>query len=125
MYSYIHRHPEKFFYEGLKDQLNIQSNDPIINTYYGNVIIRCVPILDFLNNRYIELNVVSPKSDEFLDRINTLYKYYTNPIAYVYNSLMYYNNKFISDNNITNKSKKNRLVNILKSIFQFLQIIFI
>ena len=74
-YSYIHRHPEKFFYEGLKDQLNIQSNDPIINTYYGNVIIRCVPILDFLNNRYIELNLMSPKSDEFLDRINTLYKY--------------------------------------------------
>jgi hypothetical protein len=38
------------------EQVNAQASDHLINTYYSNMLMRCVPFLYFLNNRYIELN---------------------------------------------------------------------
>lgn len=118
--QYIRLHPEKFFNEGIKEHLNTQSNDYLINTYYGNMFMRCVPVLDFLNNRYIELNVQSIEAENLLDTLNHLYKFHNNPISYVYNSLIYYNNKFQQPANpsnmnidLTNKFKKKRLFSIL------------
>ncbi len=122
-HNYIRKNQENFFYEGFKEQLNIQSNDSVINTYYGSVISRCVPVLDFINNRYIELNTQSQESDSLLDQLNALYKFYSSPISYVYNSFIYYNNKFEMSLNspnpqmelMVNKSKKKRLLFILAS----------
>ena len=110
--QYIQVHQEKFLYEGLKEQLNIQSNEPLINTYYGNVIMRCVPVLDFLNNRYVELgSLQSLEADSLLDKLNILFKFHGNRVSYVYNTFMYYNNKF--ETKMVNKSKKKRLLHIL------------
>lgn len=107
--QYIRMHPEKFFYEGLKEKIkNVQLNDPIINTYYGNMPMRCVPILDFLNNRYIEHDIQSTEGDSLIDTLNLLYKFHGNRISYVYNTLMYYNNRF--EANPTNKQKKTRIL---------------
>lgn len=84
-----------------------------INTYYGNVILRCVPILDYLNNRYIELPAYSPEAEQLLDNLNILYRFHSNPISYIYNSFMYYDQKFHSTNSDLNRSKKKRLFQIL------------
>jgi hypothetical protein len=115
-------HPDKLFYEGTKEQLNIQSSDShmCINTYYGSMILRCVPILDYLNNRYLEMKQPSLSNDaeSFLDTMNHLYKFHNNPIAYVYNSLVYYNSKFeqfYSTFETTLRFKKRRLLNILSN----------
>ena len=131
---YIRAHPEKFSNEGIREQLNIipgggsggaslsASNDNQINTYYGNVILRCVPILEFLNNRYIEFGTHSPEAESLLDNLNVLFKFHTNPISYVYNSLMYYDAKFSSSTAnpadlALNRSKKRRLFNILACMY--------
>lgn len=116
--QYIRSHPEKFHNEGLKEELNMASNENLINTYYGNIFMRCVPVLDFLNNRYIELDYQSSDAENLIDKLNVLYKYHHNPISYVYNSLIYYNGKFqTTSNSMVNKSKRKRLFNILKCNF--------
>lgn len=89
---------------------------------------RCVPVLDFLNSRYIELNYQSNESDALLDTLNSLFKFHHNPISYVYNSLVYYNSKFekynardpnqMDSDDFDNASnlKKRRLLNIITGI---------
>jgi hypothetical protein len=101
-------------------------NEMQINTYYGNMIMRCVPVLDFLNSRFIELNYRSTESDNLLDTLNCLFKFHHNPISYVYNSLVYYNSKFekytapnqmdSDDFDYSSNLKKKRLLNILTGI---------
>jgi hypothetical protein len=121
--QYISMHPDKLFYEGTKEQLNIQSTDShmCINTYYGSMILRCVPILDYLNNRYLEMKqpASTNDADSLLDTLNHLYKFHNNPIAYVYNSLVYYNSKFeqfYSTFDMTLRFKKKRLLSILSGL---------
>lgn len=79
-----------------------------------------MPVLDFLNNRYIELKSQSASAENLLDHLNHLYKFHNNPISYVYNTYMYYNNKFQSGTGIgldmLNRSKKKRLFFILTGI---------
>ena len=116
--QYTRRHPEKFFYEGIKDAVKAQSSDHLINTYYSNVFMRCVPVLDFLNSRYVELNFQSPESETLMDSLNDLYRFHSNPIAFVYNTLIYYNSKF-ETLGVTNNSKKKRLFSILASKLAF------
>lgn len=111
-------HPEKFFYEGMKEQINIQTDELVLNTYYGNMPMRCVPVLDFLNNRYIEHEQQSLEGDSLLDNLNQLYKFHGNKISYVYNTLVYYNNRFELDQ--VNKLKKKRLLNIITSMTEHL-----
>ncbi|CAF0729586.1 unnamed protein product [Brachionus calyciflorus] len=117
--QYIQTHPEKFYYEGLREKCNIPINETIINTYYGNLIMRCVPVLDFLNNKYIEMTSRSDEAENLLDKLNHLYKFHNNPLSYVYNTCMYYNNKFQNTNNSTmgydllSRNKKKRLFFIL------------
>ncbi len=74
--------------------MNATSNETQINTYYGNMILRCVPVLEFLNNRYIEVNYRSEDSDNLLDALSRLFKFYPNPLSYVFNSLIYYSSKY-------------------------------
>ena len=106
-------------YEGIKEQIGVQSSDSIINTYYGNLLIRCVPVLDFLNNRYIEIKEQSREMDQLLDYLNNLYVFNSNQLSYVYNSLLYYNNKFEATSinesgaEVFDNSKKKRLLKIL------------
>lgn len=118
---YIRTHAEKFANEGIREKLNMISTLPPsaensqINTYYGNLVMRCVPVLDFLNNRYIELGVRSSDAESLLDNLNVLYKFHNNPISYVYNTFMYYDNKFRAGANdaTLSSSKKRRLFNIV------------
>ncbi|RNA27996.1 mediator of RNA polymerase II transcription subunit 23 isoform X2 [Brachionus plicatilis] len=115
--QYIQTHPEKHFFENLKEKCNVPINEAILNTYYGNLMLRCLPVLGFLNSRYIELKSQSNSADNLLDQLNHLYKFHNNPISYVYNTFMYYNNKFQSNNtmgiDMVNRSKKKRLFFIL------------
>ncbi len=113
--QYIRMHPEKFFFEGIKERINVVSNEPIINTYYGSMPMRCVPILDFLNCRFIEHTGQSVDAENLMDTLNNLYKFHGNRISYVYNSLIYYNEHFKG----TNLPKKKRLLFILAGNFNF------
>lgn len=114
--QYIRMHPEKFFYEGLKEKINAQSAETVINTYYGNMPMRCAAVLDFLNNRYIEhdASLATPDTDQALDQLNQLYKFHGSRISYVYNTLVYYNGLFDADQ--SRKAKKKRLLQILAGI---------
>ena len=108
-------HPDKFLYEGIKEKLNVQAaHDIVFNTYYGNTILRCVPVLDFINNRYIEMNYTSSEADTLIDSLNGLFRFHHNPVSYVYNALLYYNKKF-ENAPFEVKQKKRRLLNILIS----------
>lgn len=117
--QYIQKYPEYHFFENFKEKCNVPINEAIINTYYGNTILRCLPMLDFLNNRYIELKKQSDSADKLLDQLNRLYKFSNNPISYVYNTFMYYNNKFQHCSGLgidmVNRNKKKRIFFILTS----------
>lgn len=106
--QYMSMHPEGFFFEGIKERINVMSNEPTINTYYGCMPLRCVPIIDFLNHRFIEHTNQSIDTENLMGTLNNLYKFHGNRISYVYNSLMYYNECYAA-----NKAKKKRLLFIL------------
>ena len=113
--QYMKLHPEKFLYEGIKEKLNAQTtHDILFHTYYGNTILRCVPVLDFINNRYIEMNYQSNEADTLIDSLNGLFRFHHNPVSYVYNALLYYNSKFENAPHDV-KKKKQRLLKILTS----------
>jgi mediator of RNA polymerase II transcription subunit 23 len=78
---------------------------------------RCIPLLDFLNNRYMELNQQTAEADALLDSLNRLYKFHSNPISYVYNSLIYYKqlNESVTYTDDVFKLKKKRIFSILSS----------
>lgn len=135
--QYMRKHPERFANEGIREQLNMLPSTTLnessgaqgqgqggsggqFNTYYGSVVLRCVPVLEFLNNRYVELASSQPclEAESLLDNLNMLFKFHSNPVSYVYNSLMYYDAKFSSSSQqpdlaALNRAKKRRLFNIL------------
>lgn len=96
-YQFVSTHPDRMFHEGLKEQLGhtgpYVSESQLINTYYTHTIVRCIPVLDFLNSRYLELGQIVPDADSLLNFMNQLFKFHPNPIAFAYQTLMYYNKR--------------------------------
>jgi hypothetical protein len=76
---------------------------------------RLIPVIDYLNNRYMDLNVQSNEADQLFDFLNQLYKFHSNPISFVYNSLIYYTRAQANNPQLelVNKLKKKRLFSIL------------
>jgi hypothetical protein len=68
-------------------------------------------VLDFLNNRYVEHEGQCAEADQLMDQLNQLYKFHTNRVSYVYNTLIYYGGCFEADP--SRKAKKKRLLHIL------------
>jgi hypothetical protein len=107
----------------LREQLNVaqspSSNESnAINVYYGCTIMRFIPLLDYVNYRYMELNQHVAEADPLLDSLNRLYKFHSNPISFVYNSFMYFRNG--SNENLNTSQSDEALKMKRKKIFQIL-----
>jgi mediator of RNA polymerase II transcription subunit 23 len=96
--KFISMHPDKFFYDGIKESLGISSsatnNDMAISSNYGNFVLRCLPVLDYLNCRCLEIRRTSKETDQLLDLLNKLYKFNYNSLSFVYNTFYYYDSIF-------------------------------
>lgn len=77
-------YPEKF----LSDEITT----PVC---FGNVCLRFLPVLDVVIHRLIEFstNQTMKALENILDSVGCLYKYHERPIAYLYNTLYYYEAK--------------------------------
>jgi mediator of RNA polymerase II transcription subunit 23 len=66
--------------------------DEHYSTFFGNVCLRFLPVLDIVIHRYLEMS--GEKSlESILKTLAMLYKFHDRPITYLYNTLFYYENK--------------------------------
>lgn len=61
-------------------------------TFFGNVCLRFLPVLDIVIHRYLEMSIdaVSQSLESVLKTLAILYKFHDRPITYLYNTLFYY-----------------------------------
>lgn len=64
-------------------------------TFFGNVCLRFLPVLDIVIHRFLELGIESNVSplESVLKTLGMLYKFHDRPITYLYNTLFYYEQK--------------------------------
>lgn len=61
-------------------------------TFFGNVCLRFLPVLDIVIHRYLEMSIdaISQPLESVLKTLGLLYKFHDRPITYIYNTLFYY-----------------------------------
>lgn len=66
--------------------------DEHYSTFFGNVCLRFLPVLDIVIHRYLEMSIdaVSKSLESILKTLAMLYKFHDRPITYLYNTLFYY-----------------------------------
>lgn len=96
--EFLRQHPEKFYHELLAEN-NLPSNGQTLPTYFSNVCLRFIPVLDILIHRGLELEVTaqpnanSIKIENILDEFRGLYKFHDKPLTYLYDTLHYYDSQ--------------------------------
>lgn len=70
-------------------------SDEHYSTFFGNVCLRFLPVLDIVIHRYLEMSIdtVSQSLESVLKTLGLLYKFHDRPITYLYNTLFYYEMK--------------------------------
>ncbi|XP_015787237.1 mediator of RNA polymerase II transcription subunit 23 [Tetranychus urticae] len=92
----LHRkYPEKFYFEGLADISGQNMQHSYLPTYFSNICLRFIPVLDLIIHRYLELPPGSPSPliDSLLEKYGCLYKFHDRPLTYLYETLHYYEHK--------------------------------
>lgn len=99
-------------YDNLRLKLNHQVRDNYLVAYYSNIYTRLISIMDIFNYRLIETSECSNGlCDNFIQVFSCLFKHHPNPVAFVYSTLINYQNK-IDPESI---AKKRQLVLMLNS----------
>ncbi|XP_014226928.1 mediator of RNA polymerase II transcription subunit 23-like [Trichogramma pretiosum] len=107
--SFHRKFPEKFAPEGVLEQASSSQNQyQNFPTYFGNVCLRFLPVLDIVIHRYLEIPKVTQNLEVLLDHLGCLYKFHDRPITYLYNTLHYYEKRLIDNPNL-----KRRLVSAI------------
>ncbi|PVD23184.1 hypothetical protein C0Q70_16447 [Pomacea canaliculata] len=83
-------YPEKFYYEGIQQDLSSPIQHQHLPVYFGNVCLRFIPVFDVMIHRFLETPTVQKVFDMVLEHIGCLYKFHDHPITYLYNTLFYY-----------------------------------
>ena len=88
--------------------------DEHYSTFFGNVCLRFLPVLDIVIHRYLEMS--GEKSlDSILKTLAMLYKFHDRPITYLYNTLFYYENK-LRDRPALKRLLVSSIINALKDV---------
>lgn len=91
--EFLSQHPEKFYHDFLTEN-NIPSMGNTLPSFFGNICLRFLPVLDIVIHRALELRIVSPKCaiqiEKLLETYGCLYKFHDKPLTYLYNTLHYY-----------------------------------
>lgn len=68
------------------------ASDEHYTTFFGNVCLRFLPVLDIVIHRYLEMSIdtVAQSLESVLKTLGLLYKFHDRPITYLYNTLFYY-----------------------------------
>jgi len=81
--AFHRKYPERFSPES--------SQGPhTLPTYFTNVCLRFLPVLDIIIHRFLEVQQVHKRLEMVLEQIGALYKFHDHPITYLYNTLHYY-----------------------------------
>lgn len=94
--EFLKAFPEKYYHDFLLEN-NMPSKDQTLPTYFGNICLRFLPVLDILIHRTIEWRILhegaSLRVDRLVEEYGCLYKYHDKPLTYLYNTLHYYDPK--------------------------------
>jgi len=104
--AYHEKFPERYYFEGILESNNQPLQTPeYLPTYFGNVCLRFVPVLDILLHRLLELPPPqgSPVIEAILNEYGMLFKFHDRPITYLYNTLHYFQKKLSDDGKMKKK----------------------
>ncbi|CAK8677896.1 unnamed protein product [Clavelina lepadiformis] len=98
--AFHQKYPEMYYFEGLLkhcsggDQVNSTAENPSSNhqylpSYFSNITLRFLPVLDIVIHRCLE-STTTKSLETCLDVIGMLYKFHDQPITYLFNTLHYY-----------------------------------
>uniref|UniRef100_H2YVM5 Mediator of RNA polymerase II transcription subunit 23 n=1 Tax=Ciona savignyi TaxID=51511 RepID=H2YVM5_CIOSA len=87
--SYHQKYPEHYYFEGLGNPLS----RPTYSTYFSNITLRFLPVLDIVIHRCLELPPSSKSLETLLEHLGLLYKFHDQPVTYLFNTLHYYESK--------------------------------
>lgn len=99
--EFLRQYPEKHYHDLLKEN-NMPSNGQTLPSFFSNVCLRFIPVLDILIHRGLELEVTaqpnqnSIKIETILDEFRGLYKFHDKPLTYLYETLHYYDTQIPS-----------------------------
>nr|CAB3263735.1 mediator of RNA polymerase II transcription subunit 23-like [Phallusia mammillata] len=114
--SYHQKFPEMYYFEGLlkhcsgADQMgdaSTLSSQQYLPTYFSNITLRILPVLDIVIHRCLEL-LPGKSLEKLLDHLGLIYKFHDQPITYLFNTLLYYEAKLRD-----NPSLKKKLVSTI------------
>nr|XP_009858310.1 mediator of RNA polymerase II transcription subunit 23-like isoform X1 [Ciona intestinalis] len=100
--AYHQKFPEHYFFEGLvahcssPEQPNATGEKPqptYLPTYFCNITLRFLPVLDIVIHRCLELPPSSKSLETLLEHLGLLYKFHDQPVTYLFNTLHYYESK--------------------------------
>lgn len=80
------------FHQAYPEKFVPFAQDEHFNTFFGNVCLRFLPVLDIVIHRYLEMSIdaVAQPLESVLKTLGMLYKFHDRPITYLYNTLFYY-----------------------------------
>lgn len=93
--EFLRLYPEKYYHNLLAEN-KIPSTGQTLPSFFSNVCLRFIPVLDILIHRGLELEVTaqpnqnSIKIETILDEFRGLYKFHDKPLTYLYETLHYY-----------------------------------
>uniref|UniRef100_H2YVM4 Mediator of RNA polymerase II transcription subunit 23 n=1 Tax=Ciona savignyi TaxID=51511 RepID=H2YVM4_CIOSA len=85
----VQKYPEHYYFEGLGNPLS----RPTYSTYFSNITLRFLPVLDIVIHRCLELPPSSKSLETLLEHLGLLYKFHDQPVTYLFNTLHYYESK--------------------------------
>lgn len=113
--EFLRHYPEKYYHDLLAEN-NIPSNGQTLPSFFSNVCLRFIPVLDILIHRGLELEVTAQPNQNsiniktIIDEFRGLYKFHDKPLTYLYETLHYY------DTQIPQYLKKKLTANIVLTL---------
>ncbi|XP_074597338.1 mediator complex subunit 23 [Brevipalpus obovatus] len=93
--AFHRKYPEKFYFEGLAEMGSQNVQHTYLPTYFSNICLRFIPILDLIVHRFLEYppNNQTNLMDSLLEKYGCLYKFHDRPLTFLYETLHYYEQK--------------------------------
>lgn len=87
----MQKYPEKFYVEGLAEISGQSMQHTYLPTYFSNICLRFLPVMDLIIHRYLELPQNNQSMmDSLLEKYGPLYKFHDRPLTFLYETLHYY-----------------------------------
>lgn len=98
--------PEKYYFDHIQDNSQGASTSTSLPVMFSNVCLRVLPVIDVIIHRIIELPNNAQTAitiDPIIEQHGCLYKFHSQPITFLYNTLHYYEANLRKKTNVKRK----------------------